>query len=72
MNLKMVALAGVWERVLFLEYFHIISPNAMSIHYFGTKIFKDKKNVHLFLFIPVSLMVTIKSRKLVCFVNCHT
>lgn len=40
-NLKRVALAGVWERVLFLEQFH--SPNAMGIHYFGTKTFKDKK-----------------------------
>lgn len=32
-----------WERFLFLENLCITSPNAVSMHYFGTKTFKDKK-----------------------------
>lgn len=43
----LVALEGVWERVLFLEHLCIISPNATSIDYFGTKTFKDKKSTFL-------------------------
>ena len=46
-NLKMVALAGLWERVLFLEHYLITSPNAMSIHYFETKTLKHKKDIRI-------------------------
>lgn len=82
----MVALAGSGERVLFPEHYLITSPNAKSIHYLGTKTLKDKKEKSTFILIfPIFicgfihyptftefLMVTIKSRKLVCFVDCHT
>lgn len=38
---RLVCLRKFVERVLLLEYLCIISLNAMSIDYFGPKIFKD-------------------------------
>lgn len=56
-NLKIVAVAGVWERVLFLEHFCITSPNAICIHYFGIKTFKDKKCVFILIYSHIHSLI---------------